>query len=76
MDINERNKKFPGLIDYLPVSDGNRDMGARDADCMRFGAKHNDIYPLIGDMIRYKLQLPKRKHKMTASQKSNIVKIA
>ena len=27
---------------------------------MRFGAKHNDIYPIIGDMIRWKLKLPNR----------------
>jgi hypothetical protein len=76
MDISERDRKFPGLKDYLPVSDGNRDMGARDSGYMRFGAKHNDIYPLIGDMVRWGLQLPKRKHKATSPQKSNIVKIA
>ena len=28
---------------------------------MRFGAKHNDIYPIIADMIRWKLALPSRK---------------
>jgi hypothetical protein len=27
---------------------------------MRFGAKHNDIYPIIGDMIRWKLDFPSR----------------
>jgi hypothetical protein len=27
---------------------------------MRFGAKHNDIYPIVGDMIRWKLGLPSR----------------
>lgn len=27
---------------------------------MRFGAKQNDIYPVIGDMIRWKLNLPNR----------------
>jgi hypothetical protein len=30
---------------------------------MRFGAKHNDIFPIIGDMIRWKLNLPKRGEK-------------
>jgi hypothetical protein len=26
----------------------------------RFGAKHNDIYPILGDMIRWQLKLPSR----------------
>lgn len=51
-----------GLAAYLPVVDGsNRDIGSLDAQGrMRFGAKHNDIYPIIGDMIRWKLGLPSR----------------
>ena len=28
---------------------------------MRFGAKHNDIFPIIGDMIRWKLGLLSRR---------------
>jgi hypothetical protein len=76
IDIDKRDKKFPGLKDYLPVSDGNRDMGSKVGEYMRFGAKHNDIFPLIGDMIRWELQLPKRKHKVTTSSISKIVKIA
>lgn len=53
-----------GLDHYLPLDDGsNRDIGRHDPtnNWMRFGAKHNDIYPLIGDMIRWKLQLPTRR---------------
>ncbi|KKK52939.1 hypothetical protein LCGC14_3099830, partial [marine sediment metagenome] len=53
------------LKDYLPTDeDGyNRDIGGFDpkANVMRFGAKHNDIFPIIGDMIRWKLGLPSRK---------------
>lgn len=53
------------LSEYLPDEDEgfNRDMGFFDksTNVFRFGAKHNDIYPLIGDMIRWKLALPKRK---------------
>lgn len=52
-----------GLGDYLPSdSEGvNRDIGKCDAKGrMRFGAKHNDIYPVLGDMIRWRLKLPKR----------------
>jgi len=53
-----------GLKDYLPdESSGNRDIGNFEelTGWMRFGSKHNDIFPIIGDMIRWKLQLPKRK---------------
>lgn len=62
------------LAPYLPTDDEgkNRDIGAFDpvAKVMRFGAKHNDIYPIIGDMIRWKLGLPNR------NQKSNITAAA
>lgn len=53
-----------GLTRYLPAEDEgfNRDIGNFDriAGTMRFGAKHNDIFPIICDMIRWKLQLPNR----------------
>lgn len=56
-----------GLESYLPdVSTGNRDIGNYDGTWMRFGSKHNDIFPIIGDMIRWKLNLPKR-HKGSES---------
>ncbi|OAB74211.1 hypothetical protein PNBC_12770 [Paenibacillus crassostreae] len=51
------------LTEYLPDNaTGNRDVGNFDSETgwMRFGAKHNDIYPIIGDMIRWKLRLPNR----------------
>jgi hypothetical protein len=55
------------LRTYLPSDDEgkNRDVGAFDvkAGVMRFGAKHNDIFPIIGDMIRWKLGLPNRHDK-------------
>ena len=51
------------LAKYLPAVDGsNRDLGAFQGGVMRFGAKHNDIFPLLGDMIRWKLNLPARPH--------------
>ncbi|KGC09058.1 MULTISPECIES: DNA sulfur modification protein DndB [Burkholderia] len=60
----ERTKwNLDGLAAYLPSEEGaNRDVGAfNEKDrVMRFGAKHNDIYPIIGDMIRWKLNLPTR----------------
>ena len=50
-----------GLVNYLPDSStGNRDIGNYDGQWMRFGSKHNDIFPIIGDMIRWKLKLPQR----------------
>lgn len=54
------------LKDYLPPdNDGaNRDLGSFQGGFMRFGAKHNDIFPIIGDMIRWKLNLPNRNSRL------------
>jgi hypothetical protein len=55
---------FKGLDEYLPADDGaNRDIGSYQNGVMRFGAKHNDIYPILGDMIRWTLSLPSRHKK-------------
>jgi hypothetical protein len=64
MTEQERIKaKLAGLRDYLPEG-GNttRDIGSYDKQSgwMKFGTRHNDIYPIIGDMIRWMLQLPSR----------------
>lgn len=63
----ERKQECPGLDKYLPPEgDGaNRDIGSYDdkEKVMRFGAKHNDIYPILGDMIRWRLNLPIRHQK-------------
>ena len=60
----ERDALVPGLSDYLPpVGDGaNRDIGGWDSQekWFRFGAKHNDIFPIIGDMLRWSVKLPSR----------------
>lgn len=64
MSEQERIKaKLTGLREYLP--DGgttSRDIGSYDAQnkWMKFGTRHNDIYPIIGDMIRWMLKLPSR----------------
>jgi hypothetical protein len=63
--IPEREKfGLKSLAEYLPSDDKgfNRDIGGWDniEGVMRFGAKSNDIFPIIGDMIRWKLNLPKR----------------
>ena len=62
----EDRKKWSltGLSEYLASEEGaNRDIGAYNEKdrVMRFGAKHNDIYPILGDMIRWKLGIPSRK---------------
>ncbi len=51
------------LAGYLPeeVSGVNRDIGSMQGSFIRFGAKHNDIYPLIADMIRWSTGLPSRR---------------
>jgi len=52
------------LANWLPSGDGtaNRDIGSYQGGFMRFGAKHNDIFPIIGDMIRWQSKLPSRHH--------------
>jgi hypothetical protein len=54
-----------GLKDYLPTEDEgfNRDIGKFDpvSGVMRFGAKHNDIFPIIADMVRFRLGIPSRR---------------
>jgi len=50
------------LSDWLPSSEGaaNRDIGSFQGGFMRFGAKHNDIFPILSDMIRFQVKLPSR----------------
>lgn len=61
----ERDALCPGLKDAVTPEEAgyNLDLGNYDetAQVMRFGAKHNDIQRHLGDMIRWKLGLPKRK---------------
>ena len=52
-----------GLADYLPEDSGaaNRDIGSKQGEFIRFGAKHNDIYPILADMVRWAVKLPSRR---------------
>lgn len=63
-ELSDREKDelgVAGLAAFLPEDDGaNRDPGSYQDGVMRFGAKHNDIFPLIGDMIRWQLRLDNR----------------
>ncbi|MGK2907527.1 MAG: DNA sulfur modification protein DndB [Desulfuromonadales bacterium] len=51
------------LKDYLPeeAAGVNRDIGSIQGGYMRFGAKHNDIFPILSDMIRCSSGLPSRR---------------
>jgi DndB-like DNA-sulfur modification-associated protein len=55
--------KLDGLLEYLPDDAGtaNRDIGSMQGGFMRFGAKHNDIFPILADMIRWATGLPSRR---------------
>jgi hypothetical protein len=67
----EREQKFPGISTYLPPEGtGNRDIGGYDSSTgvMHFGAKHNDIFPILGDLVRYELKLPPRQHRARVEQ--------
>lgn len=52
-----------GLAAYLPEESAgaNRDIGSVQGGFMRFGAKHNDIFPILADMIRWVTGLPSRR---------------
>jgi hypothetical protein len=70
MNEEERNApELAGLKDYVPpVSQVKRDIGKHSPDgVFRFGITHNDIFPIIGDMIRWKLGITKRDHRTRAS---------
>lgn len=61
---NDRKKlKVDSLADYLPPNGpSNRDVGMYNEKehVMRFSIRHNDVFPILGDMIRWKLGLPPR----------------
>lgn len=68
-EFNDEERKAHGLetlATWLPEHNPlvNRDLGSFQGGYMRFGAKHNDIYPLLADMIRWKLNLPSRHNKL------------
>ena len=72
MDSNSRNEKFPGIENYVFVPKGtNLDAGTIDKDFgwVRYGMKHNDIFPRIGDLIRYRLKLNPRSTVTSAIKK-------
>lgn len=68
--FTKQERQFNGvqsLQEYLPSDDEgfNRDLGGFDPSTkvMRFSVKHNDIYPILGDIFRQALSLPSRNEK-------------
>lgn len=64
-ELSEEDRErfgLEGLRAYLP-SDvlANKDIGSFQGNFMRFSSKHNDIVPVLGDMIRWRLGLPPRR---------------
>lgn len=67
-EMSDEERKASGLselADYLPdggqvSTEANRDVGLFQAGAMRFSQKHNDVFPVLADMIRWKLKLPNR----------------
>ena len=63
MDEATRESKFPGISNYIHIpQDTNLDAGTYDPEngWVRFGSRHNDIFPRLGDIIRFKLNLKPR----------------
>ena len=68
----EREKRFPGISKYVHVPSGtNLDAGIYDNEnnWVRFGSRHNDIFPRLGDTIRWKLNLKPRQSVTKAIEK-------
>ena len=74
-DEKRSDGNLAGLAAYLPdggvvSAESNRDLGAFQGNLMRFGAKHNDIYPILADMIRWRMDLPNR-HSLDVADAAN-----
>lgn len=65
------NSGLAGLSEFLPeeVDGVNRDIGSMQGSFMRFGAKHNDIFPILADMLRWRTGLPNRREGEIAARK-------
>lgn len=75
LSSKEREAKFPGISNYVHVPVGtNLDAGTWDEDnkWVRFGSRHNDIFPRLGDVVRHKLSLEPRPTVTNAIAKEDI----
>ena len=70
--LTTAKRELAGLIGWRPAGDMGLSIGPVKIDgrwaeeVMRFGAKHNDIFPILADMIRWRLDLPSRHQKNAA----------
>jgi hypothetical protein len=58
MSVSEREIEFPGISEFIHVPRGtNLDAGTWDEDngWLRYGSRHNDIFPRLSDAIRFQL---------------------
>jgi hypothetical protein len=74
LNDDERDAEFPGINEYVYLGDqfkgGELD---KTNGWVRYGPAHNDIYPRLGDLIRYKLRL---KNRGAAEKARNKVRLA
>ncbi len=60
---DDRRESFPGIEKFVHVAEEtNLDAGVvdRSNNWIRFGSKHNDIFPRLGDVVRWKIGLKPR----------------
>lgn len=64
MEDRNRTQALKGLSAYLPKDENGsvmeRDIGVLQNGRFTFSVKHNDVYPVLADMIRFRLRLPSR----------------
>jgi hypothetical protein len=63
LTASEREENYEGISKYIFVPSGtNLDAGTWDAEnnWVRYGSRHNDIYPRLGDIVRYTLDFSPR----------------
>lgn len=75
LNAQEREKLLPGVGNFVHVPLGtNLDAGTYEPSTgwVRYGAKHNDIYRRIGDLIRYQLELSPRGEVTKAIEKETV----
>lgn len=76
MSPAEREENFDGISKYVFVPTGtNLDAGTWDDQhqWVRFGSRHNDIFPRLGDVIRYDLNFDPRPTVTSAIAAENVI---
>jgi hypothetical protein len=69
MDDEERAEKFDDTINDFVYMSAKTSAGLYDGTHVRFGSVHNDIFPRLGDLIRWKLKLNNRGAAQKAREK-------